>query len=92
MDGQEGQKDEELTHLIQSGRTEFFSILMGRYESKILRYASKFLYNHEDAKDAVQDIFTKAYINIKSFDCTVNFFTAIFYRLVIKKHEFVYSK
>jgi len=68
MGDQSEQKDEELASLIQSGRTEFFSILMGRYETKILRYASKFLYNPEDAKDAVQDIFTKAYMNIKSFD------------------------
>jgi len=68
MGDQSEQKDEELASQIQSGRIEFFSMLMGRYETKILRYASKFLYNPEDAKDAVQDIFTKAYMNIKSFD------------------------
>src|SRR5258708_4139183 len=47
MDGALDKKDEELASLIQSGRVEFFSVLMGRYESKILRYAKKFLYNHE---------------------------------------------
>ncbi len=80
MGDQPSQKDEELVSLIQSGRIEFFSILMGRYETKILRYAEKFLYNKEDAKDAVQDIFTKAYINIKSFDANRKF-SSWLYRL-----------
>src|SRR5437667_12088116 len=68
MGDQPEQKDEELASLIQSGKIEFFSILMGRYEAKILRYASKFLYNKDDAQDAVQEIFTKVYVNIQSFD------------------------
>lgn len=62
------QKDEEVVHLIQSGKIEFFSILIERYEEKIRRYSRKFLSDREDINDVLQDIFIKAYKNIKSFD------------------------
>jgi RNA polymerase sigma-70 factor (ECF subfamily) len=80
MGGPSDQKDEDLASLIQSGRIEFFGILMGRYEAKILRYAQKFLYNNDDAKDAVQEIFTKVYVNIQSFDAKRKF-SSWLYRL-----------
>ena len=35
--------DEEIVRLVQSGQTNFFSVLIERYEEKIRRYARKFL-------------------------------------------------
>src|SRR3989339_160609 len=60
--------DQELAILVQSGKVDFFDILFNRYEAKIKRYAKKFIYQEEEINDAVQQIFTKAFINIKSFD------------------------
>jgi len=61
-------KDEEIALLIQSGKIEFFDILLERYEEKIRRYSRKFLSDHEDINDVLQDIFIKTYKNIRSFD------------------------
>ena len=38
-----------------------------------MRYARKFLLDPEDAQDIVQDIFIKAYENLRSFDATRRF-------------------
>lgn len=72
------QKDEEIAFLIQSGKVEFFGILIERYEEKIKRYARKFLSNHEDINDTLQNIFLKTYENIKSFDPKRKFSTWLY--------------
>lgn len=59
--------DEDLARLTQTGDTDAFGELVHRYEAKMTRYASKFLYNYQDREDAVQDVFIKAYKNIQSF-------------------------
>jgi len=60
--------DEEIAAQVQGGNEESFGILIGRYEAKLARYARRFLLGKEDAKDLLQEIFVKAYVNIKSFD------------------------
>jgi len=61
------QTDEEIAAKVQRGDTDIFGVLVGRYESKIMRYANKFLYAYQDREDAVQEVFIKAYQNIQSF-------------------------
>ncbi len=65
--------DEEIAVLVQRGDTEPFGELVTRYEQKMLRYARKFLLGKEDAEDRVQNVFLKAYENIRSFDATRRF-------------------
>lgn len=72
--------DEEIAHLVQSGKIEIFTVLIKRYEHKIKRYARKFLSDDEDINDVLQDVFMKAYENIQSFD-TKRKFSAWFYRI-----------
>lgn len=60
--------DEEIVALIKQGDTELFGELIKRYESKMKRYAKKFLFDRQDTDDLVQDVFIKAYINLQSFD------------------------
>lgn len=67
------ESDEHIAQSVQAGNTELFGILVDRYESKITRYANKFLYNYADRQDAVQDVFLKAYQNIQSFRTTQRF-------------------
>lgn len=65
--------DEAAAVRVQNGDAEAFSVLLERYEKKISRYARKFLSHPDDVKDIVQDVFVKAYVNIKSFDAARRF-------------------
>ncbi len=59
--------DEEIVLRVQSGDTESFGVLVERYEKKLLRYGRKFLSDRADVEDMVQDVFVRAYQNIKGF-------------------------
>jgi len=65
--------DEELAKGVQQGEKYMFAELVERYEDKIMRYARRFLFNFHDAEDGVQEVFIKAYTNIRSFDATRRF-------------------
>jgi len=62
------ESDEVIARRVAHGDTEAFGILIERYEAKMLRYAKKFLIHRDDSKDLVQEVFVKAYVNIRSFD------------------------
>lgn len=78
--------DEEIAARVQQGDIKSFDLLLERYEKKIMRYARKFLSNSEDAKDTVQEVFIKAYVNLRSFD-TRGRFSPWLYR--IAHNEFI---
>lgn len=78
--------DEQIAQRVQGGETDAFGELVERYEDKLLRYGRKFLSEPEDAQDVVQDVFVKAYENIRSFDAARRFSPWI-YR--IAHNEFV---
>jgi len=82
------QTDEEIARLVQSGNFHSFGLLMERYQPKLLRYARKFVNDGEEAQDLVQEVFIKAYTNIKSFDADRRFSPWI-YR--IAHNEFINS-
>ncbi len=73
MRGMESESDEIVAEKIQSGDAEAFGVLMDRYEAKITRYASRFLYSYDDQLDAVQDVFLRAFQNIQSFNSSQKF-------------------
>ncbi len=72
--------DQEIAILVQSGNIEYFGILIKRYEEKMFRYSRKFLSQHQDIQDTVQEIFLKVYKNIQSFD-TKREFSPWIYRI-----------
>ncbi len=78
--------DEIVARRVQQDDIDAFALLMERYEKKITRYGRKFLSHPDDIRDIVQEIFTKAYVNIKSFDAQRKFSPWI-YR--IAHNEFV---
>ena len=86
MDVRDEQKDEEVAAIVQGGDTEAFRILVERYDQKMSRYARRFLFDGDEAKDLVQDVFIKAYVNIRGFDIERRFSPWI-YR--IAHNEFV---
>lgn len=65
--------NEEIAQMVQKGETESFALLMQRFERKLLRYASKFLIDHEHAQDLVQEVFIKAYTKIQSYNSDLPF-------------------
>ncbi|MEY4723320.1 MAG: polymerase sigma factor SigW [Candidatus Parcubacteria bacterium] len=78
--------DERIALRVQAGDQEAFGILVQRYGQKILRYARKFLFGYQDAEDMAQEVFIKAFVNIRSFDATRKF-SSWLYR--IAHNEFV---
>lgn len=78
--------DEQIALAVQNGDAHSFSILVERYEKKMMRYARKFLFGYADAEDLVQEIFIKAYMNIQGFD-TSRKFSPWIYR--IAHNEFI---
>jgi len=80
------QTDEQIAQAVQKGDSGAFGVLVERYEPKLLRYAKKFLFDYEDGKDTVQEVFIKAYSNIKSFDPSRSFSSWV-YR--IAHNEFI---
>lgn len=68
-----GLSDEALALLVQKGDAEKFGILMERYQAKLFRYGKKFLSSGDNIEDVVQDVFIKAFQNIKSFDAKQKF-------------------
>lgn len=55
-------KDEELLRL-SIERPSVFEVLVSRYQAPFLRKARSVLRNNEDSEDAVQEAFTKIYMN-----------------------------
>jgi RNA polymerase sigma-70 factor (ECF subfamily) len=82
----ESERDEDLAKRVQKGEEESFRLLVARYKDKLTRYARRFLFDQDDAKDLVQEVFIKAYVNIKTFD-TARRFSPWLYR--IAHNEFV---
>jgi len=78
--------DEEIAALVQKGDIESFRVLVERYEPKMTRYARRFFFDGDEGKDLVQEVFIKAYVNIRSFDVSRRFSPWI-YR--IAHNEFV---
>ncbi len=60
--------DEELARRVQDGNARMFGVLVERYADKLSRYGRKFLFKEDDVEDLVQDVFIKAYVNIRGFD------------------------
>ena len=59
----------------KSGDTASFEELVNRYEKKIFRLTMNITRNHEDAEDAMQDAFMKAYSHLNTFQEGSRFYT-----------------
>lgn len=59
----------------QAGDAAAFEELVNRYEGKIFRLARNITGNHEDAEDAMQDAFLKAYAHLRDFHGDSRFYT-----------------
>src|SRR5216684_552720 len=59
--------DLDLVHASKNGDVAAFEQLVKRYDRKLLRIAQNVTHNTEDAQDAVQEAFFKAFQNLGQF-------------------------
>jgi RNA polymerase sigma-70 factor (ECF subfamily) len=59
--------DLDLVHASKNGDVAAFEQLVKRYDRKLLRIAQHVIHNREDAQDAVQEAFLKAFQNLGQF-------------------------
>lgn len=85
-------RDEELVELVRSSDQELYHEVVGRYQDKLMRYATSLIRDEDKAADIVQGAFIKAFVNLKGFNIKKKFSSWI-YRIVhneainyLKKH------
>jgi len=78
MDDLINKSDEEIVEL-SIGNSDYFSHIIKRYKDKLRRYIRRLTSASDDnTDDILQDVFIKAYINIKSFDPSLKFSSWIY--------------
>ncbi len=60
--------DEQLVALFRAGHDEAFRVIHDRYRQRLFAYARQMLPGRQDAEDALQDVFVRAYSNLRSND------------------------
>ena len=65
--------DGELVAMVRGGNVEAYRQLVDRHYADCLRYARRTLGNNDDAEEAVQDTFARAYRFLHRFDCEKKF-------------------
>lgn len=70
--------DDELVRRVQAGNTEAFEELVRRYERKVYSVVYRLLGNDQDAAEALQDTFLRAYRFIGKFKFKSSFFTWLY--------------
>ncbi|KLH99480.1 DNA-directed RNA polymerase subunit sigma [Brevibacillus formosus] len=69
--GQQG--IESIIDQVKSGHIQKYSVVIQKFEKKIYTYCYCILKNREEAKDAVQEIFIKAYQDIERYENRLSF-------------------
>lgn len=60
--------DEQLVALFRAGHDEAFRAIHDRYNKRLMAYARQMLPARQDAEDALQDVFVRAYSGLRSSD------------------------
>jgi RNA polymerase sigma-70 factor (ECF subfamily) len=77
-------QDEVLVGQSMAGDADAFGILVTRYQKVMYTVALRMLGNAEDARDATQDAFVKAYRGLPTFDSTHRFYSWM-YRILVNE-------
>jgi RNA polymerase sigma-70 factor (ECF subfamily) len=72
--------DDELMISCKQGNSKSFSLLMRRYEKRLIKYINGFVKNNDLAQDLTQEAFLRAYRNRESYTPNSNF-AAWIYRI-----------
>jgi RNA polymerase sigma factor (sigma-70 family) len=75
-------EDRELITAFQQGNESAFNELVQRYQEKIYWVARRFVQDHDQADEIVQEVFVKTYKSLHAFRSESTFYTWI-YRIVV---------
>ncbi len=73
--------DEEIVEIVRSENNDIYSIIIDRYQDRLIRYAVNLVRDADQASHVVQDSLVKAYINLNRFNIKKKFSSWI-YRIV----------
>ncbi|NTW62390.1 RNA polymerase sigma factor [Candidatus Saccharibacteria bacterium] len=65
--------DSQILELVLRGQNDAYSLIVERYEDKLMRYALFILKDYDVASDITQETFIKAYIKLRSFNTNKQF-------------------
>lgn len=71
-------EDADLIASSRKGDVEAFNLLVSRWEKRIYNYLLRILANREDALDLTQDVFLKAFQNLRKLDDPARFSSWLF--------------
>lgn len=71
-------EDTDLIRRAGRGDVEAFNLLVSRWEKRVFNYLLRILGNREDALDISQDVFLKAYQNLRKLDDPARFASWLF--------------
>lgn len=77
-------RDEEIVSYIVKGKTELFSVIIDRYQSKVFSTAYNYTHDYEEARDLTQEIFIKLYNNLQGYRNKASFSTWL-YRIAVNR-------
>ena len=84
MGAQADRTDAELVAIVLAGDADAFALLLGRYRDEYTRFAVRMLGSREDADDALQSAFVRAYRNLGKCEDPARF-GAWLYRIAINE-------
>ena len=70
--------DRSLVGRILGGERDLFTVLMSRYEKRIINYVYRITHRYEEAHDLAQEIFVKVYLALDRYDPKYQFSTWLF--------------
>jgi RNA polymerase sigma-70 factor (ECF subfamily) len=71
-------EDADLIRKARQGDVEAFNLLISRWEKRVFNYLLRILRNREDALDLSQDVFLKAYQNLRKLEDPERFASWLF--------------
>jgi RNA polymerase sigma-70 factor, ECF subfamily len=71
-------EDADLIQKARQGDVEAFNLLISRWEKRVFNYLLRILRNREDALDLSQDVFLKAYQNLRKLEDNTRFAAWLF--------------
>ncbi len=74
----ENDGDAEIVAQVLAGDTAAYALLVGRYRAQFARYATRMLGNREDAEEALQDAFLRAYRSLAKCEDPARFGSWLF--------------
>ena len=70
--------DRSLVGRILGGERDLFTVLVSRYEKRIINYVYRITHRYEEAHDLAQEIFVKVYLALDRYDPKYQFSTWLF--------------